>query len=189
MSLPDPPYTYDDPRLLYDEVCFFYDGGYDLVCLAGPVIVGKGGGSSDSGKKRVEEPKKNFVNIFIEHKLISVNGVPYHPDEDPEWFRFVGENDQIDIVIDGVKIDITKPMVEGKFLEAVKRIMNYSGSFESKAEVLENVIVSSSFYITTKSMEPPVVLERVLEPYSDYRIDCELIVEKVPGSDADKDDE
>jgi len=187
MTLPAAPYTYDDPRLLYDEICFFYDGGYDFLCLTGPIFVGRGGG--EARKRRVEKAKKNFVNVFIQHKLLSVNGIDYEPDEEPKWFRFAGENDLIDITIDGVKIDITKPMVEGKFLESIKSILSYSGSYESKAEALEPVIGAWGFHMASKSKEPPVIMEVVLEPYSDYTIDCELVSLTQAQLDTDKDKE
>jgi hypothetical protein len=44
------PYTYDDPRLLYNEPCFFYDGGFDQVCLINKFQIRTGGRSSASRK-------------------------------------------------------------------------------------------------------------------------------------------
>jgi len=186
MPLATPPYTYDDPRILYDEICFFYDGGYDSVCLATPTIV-VGRSSSSTGKRKKEQLEKPFINIFIETKLLEVNGEVIKPDEPSIWYRFSGENDIVEIYIDNVKIDITKPMVEGKFLEAIRQIINYSGSLESKSTTLEEIFMSSSFYITdlkAANQEPVVILEKTLEePSVDFKIVCEPIFSLSMGNE------
>lgn len=185
----DPPYTYDDPRLLYNEICFYYDGGYDSVCLATPIIVGRST-SSDGRKKKKEKLEKPFINIFIETKLLEVNGKVYKPDEASTWFRFAGENDIVEIYVDGVKIDISTPMVEGKFLAAIKEILNYSGSLESKATTLEQVFMSSSYYITNlreSNKDPIIVLDKEVEPFdNNIEIICEPIISTKSKKDKKK---
>lgn len=182
MTLPAPPYTYNDPRLLYNEVCFFYDGGYDSVCLTGSIFVGRAKTNAQHAKERkkrkeLEKEKldKTFINIFIESKLLSVNGDLIKPDEESKWYRFSGETDIVEIYVNDIKIDISKPMIEGKFIETIKRIVSYSGSLESNEVLKESLKVSSSFYITTKSNEPPLVVEKNLEPEDDFKIDCTYI--------------
>lgn len=94
----DPPYHYDDPRLLYDERCFFYDGyGYDDVCLAQPDVVttetkrrvGGSGGSSSSAtavapavvrhtfKEIIRDPGPDLLEIDIFSKVLTVNKESY----------------------------------------------------------------------------------------------------------------
>ncbi len=172
MSLPNPPYTYNDPRLLYNEVCFFYDGGYDSVCLAGALKII---GGSVPGRREPKKPAKPFFNIFIEYKLIEVNGKKHKPRTKSKWFRYAGENDAIEISINGVNIDITKPMVEGKFVDIVKQIISYSGSLESKVETFNNLLMSSSYYITTKENKAPkVILDKEdHHKHDDYQIKCD----------------
>jgi len=78
MPLPSPPYTYDDPRLTYNEHCFYYNGGYDSVCL---IIgfdrkrrVGVGGGTASGGKRRDEElPPLPWIDITVCAQLLQAN--------------------------------------------------------------------------------------------------------------------
>lgn len=180
MSLPLPPYTYDDPRLTYDEVCFFYDGGYDSVCLStGTIFVGKATASSSSSskKKKLDKP---FINIFIEAKLLEVNGVLIDPDEPSTWFRFSGETDVIDIYINNIRIDISKPMIEGKFMEIVKNIIGYSGSFESNGNRKEEIDVTSEVYVTTnkdkKDSFPVISKVSEVDSADNLVVVCERII-------------
>ena len=71
-----PPYTYNDPRLTYNEHCFYYNGGYDEVCL---IIgfdrkrrVGVGGG----GRRKSEEREEvlPWIDITIQSQLTAING-------------------------------------------------------------------------------------------------------------------
>lgn len=76
-----PPYTYDDPRIFYDEECFFYDGGYDEICLIDNNLLGnkKIGGSGGIGRRRpyVPPPAPNpLLDIKIKVCLKCVNDEP-----------------------------------------------------------------------------------------------------------------
>ena len=75
-----PPYTYDDARILYDEECFLYDGGFDEVCLTDitPVEVprkfGGGGGMVARRRPYVPPPAPNpLLDIRFKVCLKSVN--------------------------------------------------------------------------------------------------------------------
>lgn len=179
MSLPTPPYTYNDPRLLYNEVCLFYDGGYDSVCLStGTIFVGKATASSSSSKKKkIDKP---FINLFIETKLLEVNGEKIDPDEPSTWFRFSGETDIVDVYVNNVRIDISKPMIEGKFLEIIKNIIGYSGSYESNEQKQSSVDVTSEVYVTTNKdkKDSYPVMSKVLEIDSNDNliVQCERII-------------
>lgn len=72
-----PPYSFDDPRILFDEPCFKFDGGFDEVCLAGLGLnrrkrVGVVGGSA-LRKKTVEKEERNVYDIKMKTSLASVN--------------------------------------------------------------------------------------------------------------------
>jgi len=74
MPLPAAPYTYDDPRLTYDEHCFLYDGGYDSICL----VIGfgkhfRGGRSSKTTASYAPRELPPYVDINVKSKLIAVN--------------------------------------------------------------------------------------------------------------------
>ena len=124
-----------------------------------------------------EKINKPFINIFIESKLLEVNDVEIEPDKESSWYRFAGEADIIEIYINNIKIDITKPIVEGKFVEIIKSIVSYSGSLESNTALAEQFMASSSFYITTKVNTSPIVVDQILEPNNDFYIDVQRIVD------------
>lgn len=74
-----PPFTYNDNRLMYGEQCFYYNGGYDNICLSINTInakrkVGNGG---DLDKKREILP---WVDITVRSQLIKINKIPIHSD-------------------------------------------------------------------------------------------------------------
>lgn len=52
VTFPDGPYTYDDPRFVYDERCMFYDGGFSAICLL-PTILPRRVGKSTGRKVNV----------------------------------------------------------------------------------------------------------------------------------------
>ena len=79
-SLPGkpPPYTYDDPRLIYDELCLTYDGDVDQQCVINNFGVKKFGGNF--GRKR--KPLPDLLDIKIEVCLCKVNEEDLYCDEE-----------------------------------------------------------------------------------------------------------
>lgn len=128
MTLPEPPYTYDDPRLTYDEHCFFYDGGYDDVCLSAPtaVVVRKKGGLSSGGKRK--EPELPFINIFIQSKLEQVNNLFF--EGEPKITRFSGKDQPVSIFVNGVQFDTQIPYVNGEILKVLSEKPDLNASVE-----------------------------------------------------------
>lgn len=69
--LPNPPFLYDDERITYDEHCFYYDGGYDIICLQTPPEpdeepkkrVGRAGGRRRYQENRPRRPVV-YYNLF-----------------------------------------------------------------------------------------------------------------------------
>lgn len=78
MALPEPPYTYNDPRLTYGEHCFLWNGGYDTTCL----ILGfnrkkRVGGSSGPASKTIKEKILPWIDISVSAQLIELNDEVY----------------------------------------------------------------------------------------------------------------
>lgn len=67
MTTPNPPFLYDDSRITYDEHCFYYDGGYDIICLQQPPTIEekKTVGRSGAGRRKYRENRiKLKVNYY-----------------------------------------------------------------------------------------------------------------------------
>jgi hypothetical protein len=92
----DAPYPYDDPRLVYDERCFYYDTGYDEVCLAYVEtsteetkrrVGGSSGGAVPTAapamnvrhsiREIVREPSPDLLEIDIFSKILQINKEQY----------------------------------------------------------------------------------------------------------------
>lgn len=78
MPLPSPPFTYDDPRLVYDEHCFLYDGddtGYSELCLNPPTqsIRRRGGGSHHYTSRNSYPTRSNDFDVLFKTHLLGVN--------------------------------------------------------------------------------------------------------------------
>lgn len=89
-----PPYTYDDPRIIYDELCLFYDGPYDEQCLIDLVTpaqrrrIGVG-----SARRKPIQPPPAFLELEIVTCLKMVNDKKLE-DGTCEVFRWKGELDK-----------------------------------------------------------------------------------------------
>jgi hypothetical protein len=160
MPLPIPPYTYDDPRIAYDEVCFFYDGdGYDAVCLAGPAIVALPGGASTSSsatrRSKGNAPLLPFINIFIQAEVVEVNDDVLLEEEATNYVRFSGENTPIAIQVNNIKMEMDRPYITGQLIKAV------AGSEDFNEEMP----------IGKVELQP-------VEEYQDIKVEAELVKEE-----------
>lgn len=171
MTLPTPPYTYDDPRLTYDEHCFFYDGGYDDVCLAGPtaVVVRRGG-----YKKRERKPELPFISIFIQSCLVQVNNV-FYP-EIPKFTRFAGTNAPLSIYINGVQFDTRVPYVNGEIIQALKQ----KPELNAYVQFLESLNNKSDEEIMAENLKSAVenVELQTVENYKKITVESSLVEDK-----------
>lgn len=71
-----PPYTYDDPRLTYDEHCFKLDGGYDEVCLVIGYDRKRRVGAAGAGRRPTTEtpaPSLPWIDITVCAQLLELN--------------------------------------------------------------------------------------------------------------------
>jgi len=159
-----PPYTYNDPRILYNEPCFFYDGIFDSVCLANKFTSARGhGGGLTSGKQQQPKEKlKEHLNVFIECELIRINDLLIQC-EKPTWLRFVGENDDVDIFAGDFKISLSNPIIKGEYINIIKKLF-VSTSFKG--------IKTEDSCITPNDIEMKV---QYIEPYEKIKVQATLI--------------
>jgi len=150
------PYTYDDPRLLYNEPCFFYDGGFDQVCLINKFQIRTGGRSSASRNKENKPlDDKEYINVFIECELKHVNGDRFISKEGKKILRFVGENSKYNIFLKNTKINFNKPIVKGEYIKLIKDL--------SVSSSLDNIK-------TKKEDEKVKIKTHQIEPYENIKI-------------------
>lgn len=87
MPLPLPPYTYNDPRLAYNEHCFFYNGGYDEQSLLPPapepIVVIRGGKST-----RYRTPHHK-LDVLLTTFLSGVNSSSFDRESSQNHVRFL----------------------------------------------------------------------------------------------------
>lgn len=67
--------TYNETGLTYDQHCFYYNGGYDNVCLllgyGSKKIIGGGREATETTLSVVDDVK--WINITVSSRLLSVN--------------------------------------------------------------------------------------------------------------------
>lgn len=175
--LPEPPYMYDDERLMYDEQCLFYDGaGYDDVCLAGPttVVVRPFGGVG--GKRRRVVPNKEYpyLNIFIQTQLLQVNEELIV--EPPKIIRFTGEDAPISIFINQVQLDPRFPYVSGE----IKKLLEKDPDINASIEFLEKIQEKTDDEIIAQNLKSNLtdVEVKIIEPFSKITVKVDLVQEE-----------
>ena len=185
MALPTPPYTYDDPRLLYDEVCFFYDGGYDQVCLTTPkitVLPYRAGLATAPVRRRKEQKKEEdlpIINVFIQASLFEVNNAVVPDRNNLKYVRFSGANTPLEIKINKLTLETSFPYVTGEIVKTLqeKDSLKVSSTYLEKAPItqdnielrivedFEDIRVSAAFVKeeTKKEQEPAVNADIIKE--------------------------
>jgi len=173
MVLPAPPYTYDDARLTYDEQCFFYDGGYDSVCLAGPatVFVPRGGGGRSNRRKNLP-----YLNIFVKSRVLKINEEKYPSDDLEGWVRFSGEDEPMTIFLNGVKVKQKAPFADG-YLKDIVNSANLVDSVNMSMKFLNDLAKGEtpSVVIEPETSKNPNIDVKIVEPYKEISVVCELI--------------
>lgn len=173
MVLPLPPYLYDDSRLTYDERCFFYDGGYDSVCLAGPAAIFKPIGGRSSRKNKCP-----YLNVFIRSCLLEINKVKTNPEDKLEgWIRFSGEEEPMSVFINGVSIK-TQTLFEDGYLKTILTSVSELESVNMSMKYLNAGLhdpVEVSVVDATRENKTDNVEVRAVEPYRKIDISCELV--------------
>lgn len=179
MALPEPPYLYDDPRLTYDEHCFFYDGGYDDICLTAPTALvikrtgggGRNGNSSQRRRKKLEESRP-YLNVFIETYLKRLNGeVVDIAEQKHRWTRFSAEDEPLKVFLNGVTLKGKTPYVEGYIKDLVKS-QTGSDSLKMSIEFMNKQAEEAEVPEVETNNDIPVT---IVEPFSNIKVALDLI--------------
>lgn len=101
MPLPLPPFTYNDPRIAYNEHCFLYNGGYDEVCLNLPEPQQPRRG----GKSTNYRARSNRLDLLLTATLSGSN--------EPHHLRFVDGEDEVEpkVLVTEVRHDSSEPSI------------------------------------------------------------------------------
>lgn len=168
MSLPLPPYTYDDPRLTYDEHCFFYDGGYDSACLSATTAIAVRRG----GRKKEQKP---YINIFVQVCVCKVNGIEFPCGDFDGWTRFVGEDDPITVFINGVALKMKTPYALG-YLKQIVNSKNQVDSVNLSLDFINKLETDGIDAVVEPETDPERDIEvKIVEPYSKIEVQCDII--------------
>lgn len=97
-TFPNPPYTYNDYRITYNEKCFFYNGGFDLVCLTAGRrrVVGSPPGVGKLPPKSYPQPQ--MIDLVFKVCIQYVNEKEYKDEEVCEIKRYSFTKDSNTIV-------------------------------------------------------------------------------------------
>jgi len=87
-NVPNPPYSYNDYRITYNEKCFFYNGGYDLTCLVTRDRT-RGVGTAIAGKYIDRSyPSKDMVDLIFKVCIDYVNDKEFSDEEHCEIKKY-----------------------------------------------------------------------------------------------------
>jgi hypothetical protein len=120
-NIASPPYTYNDPRIIYNEPCFFYNGGYDLICLGLTINVGKGGGGA-VGKQTIAKPQPKMINILFKTCLDYVNDEEFKEEyceiKEFRFKKFMDVNFKIEeVTLKGKRLTLTSEIFSPKIIK------------------------------------------------------------------------
>lgn len=159
MPLPLPPYTYNDPRLIYNEHCFYYNGGYSDVCLNPPTeSVRRRGGKST----RYTYPKAHHsLDVLISVELSGSEEIKYTRfrdmyENDPDVHVFdvkTGVNEDIDVYVTSIDVISTEPSfsIGRKIVEMKDDVAVMVNSFYTESIDRKKTISVQASIITTGS--------------------------------------
>ena len=143
-----PPYFFDDPRILFDEPCFKYDGGFDDLCLArlgGNQKFGGGGRSVKRTTKPYQEDKQSELQVCkikIKSSLSSVN------DEFIDSIGYQREWMRTD-TLKGITGKFTGTSKSDKLMPKTTLVSSQGAVKEIVSEFKQSNIVSGSVTITS----------------------------------------
>jgi hypothetical protein len=108
-TYPVGPYTYDDPRITYNEKCFFYNGGFELTCLIQDTVRHHGGGQA-IGKMPTGKvyPQVDVINLIFKTCIEYVNDKSYKDEEVCEIKRYQFQKDVSEIKIKTTSMNVKR---------------------------------------------------------------------------------
>lgn len=158
MPLPSPPFTYDDPRLIYDEHCFLYDGddtGYSELCLNPPTqsVVRRGGKSTAYAKRYTYPSRYDELDVLFKTHLSGVNQLTVDGREKYLRYKDVLDKDPR-IQIFSIKTETKEPRKEEMIV--VKATPITMGSVPEQNEMIPNVVIGSQMFIKSQPKQSTV---------------------------------
>lgn len=101
--------TFDSPDVGYDEFCLFYNGSFDLKCLATNTLVPKRGGSKPARVKSY--PQVDVINLVFKTCVEYVNDKQYGDEEYCEIKRYQYTKDQSNVAVRTVGMDVRRRLL------------------------------------------------------------------------------
>ena len=87
-TYPQAPYSYNDSRICYNEPCFLYNGGFDLVCLAIAVTPPRRVGGKSTSQSRTTYPTASMIDFTFRSRIDYVNDEKLEEDKYSEFKKF-----------------------------------------------------------------------------------------------------
>jgi hypothetical protein len=133
---PAEPFLFNDPRITYNEPCFAYNGGFDLICLFGR----KTRGPIVGGKSRHIYPNPEIMEVFFQTCYKKRDDLDEQQACEVKKYTV---NKKIDATItsDIISIDVKKKSVEATVTKYVNKI---SKGMETNVEFVNNLTPSVS---------------------------------------------
>lgn len=146
-------YTYDDPRLTYDEACFYYDSPYDILCLSQyevpPVIVGRSFRARNEYREKLR--RGTYLRFKIRCSVFSVNCIPATEEEQAKSVSFEGTVDPPNISI--LTTNLYQQQTNGIVINAKDINVTVKNQVKITAHVLSNNSTESSVLPEGKQLE------------------------------------
>lgn len=134
-----PPYTYDDPRMIYDELCYLYDGGFDEVCLIDNGLLSSKKGGASAGivarRKPYQPPPAPpcMLDIEIKSCLKRVNDEDKELTGECDILKFKGQDSDMKVAVRLKKSSRPNRAVYGTVSSVCK---DTSARIETKSQVI-----------------------------------------------------
>lgn len=96
--------NFDDPTVSYDEICLYYNGGWDLTCLVSLVPKHYGG----SPPKHKVYPQVEMINLFFKTCIDYVNDKQYKDEEYCEIKRYEFVKDKSPVTVKTTSMNVKR---------------------------------------------------------------------------------
>lgn len=147
-NFPAPPYSYNDYRITYNEPCFLYNGGFDLICLT-IRHPGGTGASSAVGKYPTERsyPSEDMINFVFKVCIEYVNDKKYDQEEYCEIKRYSVPKDS-NVSVKTTSLNVTKRLLSissDEFsVRTIEKFLSASNPIVKEDSSNKKTVVSSS---------------------------------------------
>ena len=142
-TLPPPPYGFDSDNVIYDEPCFFYDGGWNLHCLV-QLVQKHGGGLQPISKVY---PQVEFINLIFKTCIDYVNDKSYIEEECCEIKKYEFPKKELDIQIKTSKMNVKRKLFK---ITSDEFNVNTISRFMDKDNSPTSIVSSSMCKLSTR---------------------------------------